>query len=556
MTGKLKIVIFSAGEWTFDRERIVRTLREDERFDLGLIVIDEYRRPIWKRARFLLRVWGPWKLAASVLASLANKASGLSGQLLRRWHDYFVPPAHVEPTPPNLEGSRIVRVADINAPATIELVAAAKPGLGVILGGRILKPALVDTPRLGTLNIHKHDVRRYRGGAEIGYPEILNGDRELGLTVHWATAEVDAGAVVAASSVAVQTFDTIGSLKLKADCTSIDLYVDAIRAVAADPQQASPAERLGPVLYSTPVIDRIVQERAIDRQRRRFAKTEATLGLSPLRVRTVRAVRTGLALAALPYLKMKREELVAQGRAPVVILYYHGVSNAAENWMTLDLVSFHRQIEYLQRYFDILPLDAAVAALRTGTRRRPAIVLTFDDGYASALHELLPYLKARELPATFFVCAAAADGGYTLQHDLDRGFGRVPLMDATGWKQVADSGFEIGCHGYAHEDMATLDEPQLRHAMIAAADTISARIGRPVRYFSFPFGNRRNMSAQALSVAGERFDAVFSAYGGYNIPCQSGPFHFTRFSNPVDTGSLTAIMNGLHRMTPYYHDLP
>ena len=64
------------------------------------------------------------------------------------------------------------------------------------------------------------------------------------------------------------------------------------------------------------------------------------------------------------------------------------------------------------------------------------------------------------------------------------------------------------------------------------------------------------MSAQALSVAGERFDAVFSAYGGYNIPGQSGPFHFTRFSNPVDNGSLMAIMNGLHRTTPYYRDLP
>ncbi len=556
MTSKLKIVVFSAGEWTFDRDRIVRALREDERFDVGPIVIDEYRRPISKRARFLLRVWGPWKFAASVLASLANKISGLSGQLLRRWHDHFVPPVSSDPPRAKPDDPRIVRVADINAPAAIELVAASKPDLGVILGGRILKPALVDAPRLGTLNIHKHDVRRYRGGAEIGYPEILNGDRELGLTVHWATAEVDAGAVVAASSVAVRTFDTIGSLKLKAACASIGLYVDAIRAVAAEPQTGNPAEKLGPVLYSTPVIDRIVQERAIDRQRRSFAKTEAALGLSPFRVRTVRAVRTGLAFAALPYLKVKREQLAAQGRAPVVILYYHGVSNAAENWMTLDLVSFHRQIEYLKRYFDILPLDAAVVALRTGARCRPAIVLTFDDGYASVLHELLPYLKARELPATFFVCAAAADGGYALQHDLDRGFGRVPLMDATGWKQVADSGFEIGCHGYAHEDMATLDEPQLRHAMISAADTISGRIGRPIRYFSFPFGNRRNMSAQALDVAGERFDAVFSAYGGYNIPGQSGPFHFTRFSNPVDTGSLTAIMNGLHRMTPYYRDLP
>ena len=308
----------------------------------------------------------------------------------------------------------------------------------------------------------------------------------MGITIHWATAEVDAGAVVATASVPVRTFDTIGSLKLKAACASIDLYPAAIAAVAAQRKPiASPAEPLGPVLYSTPTIDRIFQERKIDEARRRFTSAEATLGLSPLRVRTARTVRTGMAYAALPYLKTKREQLAAQGRAPVVILYYHGISNAAENWMTLDLGSFHRQVEYLRRHFDILSLDAAVADVRGGNRRRPAVVLTFDDGYASVVDELLPYMKARELPATFFVCAAAADGGYTLQHDLDRGFGNVPLMDAAGWKHVADSGFEIGCHGHAHEDMATLDEAQLRDAMIAAADTIAS--GSTGRSGIFPF---------------------------------------------------------------------
>ena len=461
---------------------------------------------------------------------------------------------------PNQKNLRVVRVADINAPETVKLVADAKPDLGIILGGRILKSALIETPRLGTLNIHKHDVRRYRGGTEIGYPEILNGDTELGN--HHPLG--DRGGRCRRRGGDRQRPDPDLRHHRQPEAQS-GVRVDrplsgGHRGGRGEPNagaepNAGP-EPLGPVLYSTPVIDRIVQERKIDAARRRFTSAEATLGLSPLRVRTARTVRTGMAYAALPYLKTKREQLAAQGRAPVVMLYYHGISNAAENWMTLDLGSFHRQIEYLRRYFDILPLDAAVADVRAGNRHRPAVVLTFDDGYASVVDELLPYLKARELPATFFVCAAAADGGYTLQHDLDRGFGNVPLMDAAGWKHVADSGFEIGCHGHAHEDMATLDEAQLRQAMIAAADTIAARIDRPIRYFSFPFGNRRNMSAQALSVAGERFDAVFSAYGGYNIPGQSGPFHFTRFSNPVDNGSLMAIMNGLHRTTPYYRDLP
>lgn len=34
MTNRLRVVVFSAGEWTFDRERIVRALSDDERFEI------------------------------------------------------------------------------------------------------------------------------------------------------------------------------------------------------------------------------------------------------------------------------------------------------------------------------------------------------------------------------------------------------------------------------------------------------------------------------------------------------------------------------------------
>lgn len=210
MTNRLRVVVFSAGEWTFDRERIVRALSDDERFEIVLIVIDDFRRSIWKRARFLLRVWGPWNLAASALAALACKTADWSKRLLRHWHDSFAPRVESKPTIVETPDIQVVRVPDINAPETIKQVNDAAPDLGIILGGRILKADLIHAPRLGTLNIHKHDVRHYRGGAEVGYPEILNGDKELGITIHWATAVVDAGPVVATSSVPVEKFDTIG----------------------------------------------------------------------------------------------------------------------------------------------------------------------------------------------------------------------------------------------------------------------------------------------------------------------------------------------------------
>lgn len=147
MTSKLRIVVFSAGEWTFDRDRIVRVLAGDERFDVTLIVLDEYRRSIWKRARFLLRIWGPWKLTASALASLANKIVELPANLLRRWHDMFVPPVQSDRPAVEQLNVPIARVPDINAPEVVRRVIDAAPDLGIILGGRILKSGLIEAPR-------------------------------------------------------------------------------------------------------------------------------------------------------------------------------------------------------------------------------------------------------------------------------------------------------------------------------------------------------------------------------------------------------------------------
>jgi peptidoglycan/xylan/chitin deacetylase (PgdA/CDA1 family)/folate-dependent phosphoribosylglycinamide formyltransferase PurN len=554
---RTRVAVFTAGAWSFDRDRILRAILSDREFEVVLILVDQYRRSPLERARFLRRVWGTRTLLLSLALSVVQRMQATLSALAWRFHDRVVGrPRAIDSLKvlADEHGLRVEHVADINAPDAVRRVADAKADIAIILGGRILRPPLLQASRLGTLNIHKHDVTRYRGGPEIGYPEIANRDAALGVTVHWATADVDAGPVVATHAIPIQTFDTIESLKLKAASDSIALYARALRQACAPSAPASPSGPLGPILYSTPPIDRFMQTTRIDRARRRFARSDATLGLSPIRVRAMRAARGAATFLALPYLARRRDALAAAGHSPIMIFYYHGLGNAAENWMTLDLAAFHRQAEYLLKYFDVLSLEDAVLAQRSGRSGRPAAVLTFDDGYLSNLRELAPYLVARGLPATFFVCGAAAGGGYTMPHDVKRGFGAVPLMDASGWRALSGQGFDIGCHGFAHEDMATLNEEQLRHAMIASADLIATHIGKPVRYFSFPFGNRRNISELSLAVARQRFDAVFSASGGYNIPGLSDSFCLTRFSNPADLGSMIAIANGFHRSTPFYYD--
>ncbi len=54
---------------------------------------------------------------------------------------------------------------------------------------------------------------------------------------------------------------------------------------------------------------------------------------------------------------------------------------------------------------------------------------------------------------------------------------------------MAGAGIEIGVHTYSHPDLGKLADPvMLRKELVEARDDLCAAIGRPARYFAFPFG--------------------------------------------------------------------
>ena len=62
--------------------------------------------------------------------------------------------------------------------------------------GQILTQALLDTPRLGMLNVHASILPRYRGAAPV-HRSIINGDVETGITIMRMVKALDAGPMLA-----------------------------------------------------------------------------------------------------------------------------------------------------------------------------------------------------------------------------------------------------------------------------------------------------------------------------------------------------------------------
>jgi peptidoglycan/xylan/chitin deacetylase (PgdA/CDA1 family) len=107
-----------------------------------------------------------------------------------------------------------------------------------------------------------------------------------------------------------------------------------------------------------------------------------------------------------------------------------------------------------------------------GTRSRPALALTFDDGPSESTPDLLQILHRHSVPATFFMC------GYNVR--------RLPVIAG----EVAAAGHEIGNHSESHPRL-NFHSPQFIHRELAQAqETIRGATGAIPHLFRAPYGVR------------------------------------------------------------------
>ncbi len=96
--------------------------------------------------------------------------------------------------------------------AALETLAALKPDLMIVTAyGLLLPETVLQTPRLGCINIHASLLPRWRGAAPI-QRAILAGDAETGITIMQMDAGLDTGAMLAQRACAITADDTGSSL--------------------------------------------------------------------------------------------------------------------------------------------------------------------------------------------------------------------------------------------------------------------------------------------------------------------------------------------------------
>ena len=544
----LRLVVFTTPRLTIAYDRLLRRLAAHPDVDLCAVVVDTYApRPRGTRLCRLRR-----GIARHGPGWLVHRVRLRVGALVERAARAVWEPAHPSAPPPSPErlgadtGVRVLRFADVAAAEALDAVRALEADLGAICGGRILPQALLSIPRRGTLNLHKHRVPAYRGGGPPGYWELLAGDRSLGLTVHYATAQVDAGPVVAEATVPIDRFDTLEDLSVKADVAGSELYFDTILrlAHAHDPGRPQTHEGAQALRGPDPVeVHRLARER-----RRRMRR-----GLARFRRPRAGRMRTALGLAkylaCLPLLRQRLRRLARAGRAPVLVLYYHTVANDGQSPMALPLETFAAQVELLRRTCDILSLDQAMEALRPDAppRTRPGVVLTFDDGYAADLATSVPLLRYYGVPATWFLSVGHIASGEPFAHD--RGLPDPPRpMSPAQARSLADQGFALDAHGVFHERLGGRPSDEVRRILDESRAALARLTGAAPRAFAFPGGlPGADVDRAALRAAREAYPVVCLASGAYNYPGATDGV-WLRYPAPDNVLELAWLLDGFTRL--------
>ncbi len=141
-------------------------------------------------------------------------------------------------------GLHVLQPVDVSSPPSVERLRALEPDVIVVAAyGQILRRAVLDIPKRGSLNVHASLLPYHRGASPLA-AAILAGDEVTGVSIMEVVRALDAGPVVARIEEAISLFDTTGALEERLAEKGARLLADILddwaeRRIEAEPQDDS-----------------------------------------------------------------------------------------------------------------------------------------------------------------------------------------------------------------------------------------------------------------------------------------------------------------------------
>lgn len=250
----------------------------------------------------------------------------------------------------------------------------------------------------------------------------------------------------------------------------------------------------------------------------------------------------------------------------VTILSLHRISPEIDFfWNPMKPSTFEFLLQYLQKHYQVIPMNDIRHQDQNQTNSKPLAVLSFDDGYYDFYEYALPLLKKYQFPSNHnivndcatnntviwtqrlnFIFNHCMTNKLTLTFESEEQIFAIesyknswmqfylavykwmltvplihrlsllarqeqlhsiqPIVKMMNWQQVAEcaaNDVEIGSHTYSHDVVSTITDPQVLHKeIVASVIEISQQIGKKINILALPNGEGNELMMKPLTEAG------------------------------------------------------
>ena len=140
-----------------------------------------------------------------------------------------------------------------------------------------------------------------------------------------------------------------------------------------------------------------------------------------------------------------------------------------------------------------------------------AMMITFDDAYASLAEYAFGELEKRKFTAVVFVSTSLVGG--SLGCRPEPGASELPILSSAQIAEWSRRGIEFGAHAHRHVDLTTLSPEEAERELDESKRELSRITGVAVAALAYPYG----ASSEAVRAsAASRFAACFTIEEGLN----------------------------------------
>ncbi|MDP2924112.1 MAG: polysaccharide deacetylase family protein [Candidatus Omnitrophota bacterium] len=173
----------------------------------------------------------------------------------------------------------------------------------------------------------------------------------------------------------------------------------------------------------------------------------------------------------------------------LAILTYHTIDESG-SVISASLVDFKRQMDYLKdNNYIIFSLEEAVFHIKNKIKfPKKAIAITFDDGYKNNYLLAYPILKQYNFKATIFLTTDYIGNRNAWPYQNKP----YPNLEMLSWEEIiemSNNGIDFGAHTQSHPFLTKISSEKAQQQIINSKKIIEGYINKPVKLFSYPFGD-------------------------------------------------------------------